>query len=163
MEPATDKYYSHGIALIFKDSRKVLATLGQLSKATLKRMDCKQDVFYADINWELLLKSLPAKDVVYAEVAKFPEVRRDLALVINKDVTFEQIERLAFETERKLLKKVGLFDVYEGDRIEQGKKSYAVSFVLQDAEKTLSDKQIEAVMAKLQKTFETKLEAKIRS
>lgn len=163
VEPATEKYYSHGIALIFKDSRKVLATVGQLSKATLKRMDCKQDVFYADINWELLLKSLPAKDVVYAEVAKFPEVRRDLALVIDKNVTFDEIERIAFETERKLLKKVGLFDVYEGDRIENGKKSYAVSFVLQDKDKTLSDKQIEAVMAKLQKNFENKLGAKIRS
>ena len=126
-------------------------------------MDCKQDVYYADIKWDLVLKSVPTKDLTYTEVPKFPEVRRDLALVIGKDVTFEQIERLAFETERKLLKKVGLFDVYEGDRIEQGKKSYAVSFVLQDAEKTLSDKQIEAVMAKLQKTFETKLEAKIRS
>ena len=163
VEQASEKYYSSGISLIFKDNRKVIATLGKLSKETLKRMDCKQDVYYADINWDLVLKSVPTKDITYTEVPKFPEVRRDLALVINKDVTFEQIERLAFETERKLLKKVGLFDVYEGDRIEQGKKSYAVSFVLQDAEKTLSDKQIEAVMAKLQKTFETKLEAKIRS
>ena len=162
-EPSQAKYYVSGIDLMFKDNRKVIATLGKLSKETLKRMDCKQDVFYADINWDLVLKSVPTKDLTYTEVPKFPEVRRDLALVINKDVTFEQIERLAFETERKLLKKVGLFDVYEGDRIEQGKKSYAVSFVLQDAEKTLSDKQIEAVMAKLQKTFETKLEAKIRS
>jgi len=163
VEPASEKYYSQGIALIFKDNRKVIATVGELSKATLKRMDCKQPVFYADINWDLVLKSLPAKDVVYAEVAKFPEVRRDLALVIDKAVTFDEIERAAYETERKLLKKVGLFDVYEGDRIEQGKKSYAVSFVLQDKDKTLSDKQIEAVMAKLQKTFETKLGAKIRS
>ena len=120
-------------------------------------------MFYADINWDLLLKSLPTKDVVYAEVAKFPEVRRDLALVIDKAVTFDEIERTAYETERKLLKKVGLFDVYEGDRIEAGKKSYAVSFVLQDKDKTLSDKQIEAVMAKLLKTFESKLGAKIRS
>ncbi|MBQ7490285.1 MAG: phenylalanine--tRNA ligase subunit beta, partial [Bacteroidales bacterium] len=163
VEQASEKYYSSGISLIFKDNRKVLASIGKLSRDTLKRMDCKQEVFYADINWDLLLKSLPAKDVVYAEVAKFPEVRRDLALVIDKAVTFDEIERTAYETERKLLKKVGLFDVYEGDRIEAGKKSYAVSFVLQDKDKTLSDKQIEAVMAKLQKTFETKLGAKIRS
>jgi len=162
-EPAQAHYYSSGIDLIFKDSRKVIASVGQLSKAVLKRMDCKQEVFYADINWDLLLKNIPAKDITYAEVPKFPEVRRDLALVIDKNVSFAEIERLAYETEKKLLKKVGLFDVYEGDRIENGKKSYAVSFVLQDTEKTLSDKQIEAVMGKLQKTFENRLGAKIRS
>lgn len=126
-------------------------------------MDCKQDVFYADFNWDLLLKSIPAQEVTFAEIAKNPEVRRDLALLIDKNVTFDAIEKLAFETEKKLLKKVGLFDVYEGDRIEEGKKSYAVSFILQDKEKTLSDKQIESIMAKLQKNFETRLGAKIRS
>jgi phenylalanyl-tRNA synthetase beta chain len=126
-------------------------------------MDCKQDVFYADFNWDLLLKSIPAQEVTFAEIAKNPEVRRDLALLIDKNVTFDAIEKLAFETEKKLLKKVGLFDVYEGDRIEEGKKSYAVSFILQDKDKTLSDKQIESIMAKLQKNFETRLGAKIRS
>ena len=126
-------------------------------------MDCKQDVYYADINWELLLKSIPAQEVTFAEIAKNPEVRRDLALLIDKNVTFEAIEKIAYETEKKLLKKVGLFDVYEGDRIEAGKKSYAVSFVLQDKDKTLSDKQIESIMAKLQKNFEARLGAIIRS
>lgn len=162
-EPAKAKYFAEGIDLVFKDSRKVIASIGRVAKATLKKMDCKQEVFFADINWDLVMKNIPSKEVTYAEVAKFPEVRRDLALVIDKTVNFDEIEKIAFETERKLLKKVGLFDVYEGDRIEAGKKSYAVSFVLQDKDKTLSDKQIESIMEKLQKNFETKLGAKIRS
>ena len=162
-EPSTAKYFTAGLDLMFKDSKKVIASLGRLAKPTLKKMDCKQDVYYADINWDLLLKSIPSQEVTFAEIAKNPEVRRDLALVLNKNVTFDAIEKLAYETEKKLLKKVSLFDVYEGDRIEEGKKSYAVSFILQDKEKTLSDKQIEAIMAKLQKNFETRLGAKIRS
>ncbi len=162
-EPAKAKYFAEGLDLVFKDSKKVIVSLGRLAKPTLKRMDCKQDVYYADINWDLLLKSIPTQEVTFAEIAKNPEVRRDLALVIDKNVTFEAIEKIAYETEKKLLKKVGLFDVYEGDRIEAGKKSYAVSFVLQDKEKTLSDKQIESIMAKLQKNFEARLGAKIRS
>ena len=162
-EPAKAKYFAEGLDLVFKDSKKVIVSLGRLAKPTLKRMDCKQDVYYADINWDLLLKSIPTQEVTFAEIAKNPEVRRDLALVIDKNVTFEAIEKIAYETEKKLLKKVGLFDVYEGDRIEAGKKSYAVSFILQDKEKTLSDKQIESIMAKLQKNFEVRLAAKIRS
>ena len=162
-EPSTAKYFTAGLDLMFKDSKKVIASLGRLAKPTLKKMDCKQDVYYADINWDLLLKSIPSQELTFAEIAKNPEVRRDLALVLDKNVTFDAIEKLAYETEKKLLKKVSLFDVYEGDRIEEGKKSYAVSFILQDKEKTLSDKQIEAIMAKLQKNFETRLGAKIRS
>ena len=162
-EPAKAKYFAEGLDLVFKDSKKVIVSLGRLAKPTLKRMDCKQDVYYADINWDLLLKSIPTQEVTFAEIAKNPEVRRDLALVIDKNVTFEAIEKIAYETEKKLQKKVGLFDVYEGDRIEAGKKSYAVSFILQDKEKTLSDKQIESIMAKLQKNFEARLGAKIRS
>ena len=162
-EPAKAKYFAEGIDLMFKDSKKVLVSMGRVAKATLKKMDCKQDVFYADINWDLLLKSIPTQEVTFTEIAKNPEVRRDLALVIDKNITFDAIEKLAFETEKKLLKNVGLFDVYEGEHIEEGKKSYAVSFILQDKDKTLSDKQIESIMAKLQKNFETRLGAKIRS
>ena len=109
------------------------------------------------------MKSIPTQEVTFSEIAKNPEVRRDLALLIDKNVTFDAVEKLAFETEKKLLKKVGLFDVYEGDRIEEDKKSYAVSFIFQDKDKTLSDKQIESIMTKLQKNFETRLGAKIRS
>ena len=162
-EPAKAKYFAEGLDMMFKDSKKVIVSLGRLAKPTLKKMDCKQDVYYADFNWDLLLKSIPTQEVTFSEIAKNPEVRRDLALLIDKNVTFDAVEKLAFETEKKLLKKVGLFDVYEGDRIEEDKKSYAVSFIFQDKDKTLSDKQIESIMTKLQKNFETRLGAKIRS
>ena len=161
--PATEHYYAEGLTLVFRDSHKQLCSLGRLSKETLKQMDCKQEVFYADINWTLLLKSYPTKETLYAEVPKFPEVRRDLALVMEKKVTFAEIEQVAFNTEKKLLKRISLFDVYEGKGITEGMKSYAVSFILQDKDKTLTDKQIEAVMAKMQKNLETQLGAKIRS
>ena len=160
--PATEKYYAEGLDVVFRDSKKQLCSMGRLSKETLKRMDCKQDVMYADIDWTLLLKSYPTKEVMYAEVPKFPEVRRDLALILDKKVTFGEIERMAYATEKKLLKKVSLFDVYEGKGITEGMKSYAVSFILQDKEKTLNDKQIETVMAKLQKNLENQLGAHIR-
>lgn len=161
--PAVEQYYQEGLDLVFKDSKKQLCSMGILSKDTLKRMDCKQPVFYADINWDLLLKNYPEKEVTYCEVPKFPEVRRDLALIMDKKVTFAEIEQVAYNSEKKLLKHVGLFDVYEGKGIVEGMKSYAVSFILQDKEKTLNDKQIEAVMAKLQKNLESQLGAKVRS
>ena len=161
--PATEQYYAEGIDIVFKDSHKQLCSMGRINKETLKKMDCKQEVFYADINWSLLLKSYPDKEVLYAEVPKFPEVRRDLALVLDKKVTFAEIEQVALNTEKKLLKRVSLFDVYEGKGIAEGMKSYAVSFILQDKDKTLNDKQIEAVMDKLQKNLDKQLGAKIRS
>ena len=161
--PVGERFFAEGLAYQFKDSGKQLAVVGRLAPATLKKMDCKQEVFYADIDWDLLLKSLPSKDVTYTEIARFPEVRRDLALVLDNSVTFDQVETVARSTEKKLLKKVSLFDVYVGKGIAEGCKSYAVSFTLQDPDKTLNDKQIEAVMAKLQKNLETKLGAKIRS
>lgn len=160
--PAGEHFLAEGLAYRFKDSQKQLAVVGKISKETLKRMDCKQDVYYADINWDLLIKSLPTKDVTYSEIPKFPEVRRDLALVLENKVTFAEIEEVARSTEKKLLKEVSLFDVYKGKGIADGYKSYAVSFILQDKEKTLTDKQIESVMNKLQNSFETKLNAKIR-
>lgn len=161
--PAREHYYAEGLDLVFRDSHKLLCSFGRLAKETLKRMDCKQEVFYADINWELILKGYPTKEVLYAEIPKFPEVRRDLALVVDKKVQFADIERIAYSTEKKLLKRISLFDVYEGKGIAEGMKSYAVSFILQDKDKTLNDKQIETVMAKLQKNLETQLGAHIRS
>ena len=160
--PATEKYYSQGLSLVFKDNHKQLCSMGILSKETLKKMDCKQDVFYADIDWSLLLKNYPEKEVLYAEVPKYPEVRRDLALILDKKVTFAEIEQVAYNSEKKLLKHVGLFDVYEGKGITEGMKSYAVNFILQDKEKTLTDKQIESTMEKIQKNLESQLGAKIR-
>ena len=159
---ATEHYFAEGIAYINKDSKKTLVSFGRLGKETLRRMDCKQDVYYADFNWDQLLDQYPKKEVTYTEIAKFPEVRRDLALILKQDVTFGDIERTAYACEKKLLKRVSLFDVYEGKGITEGMKSYAVSFILQDKEKTLNDKQIELTMEKLQKQFETQLGATIR-
>lgn len=160
--PSQAKYFAEGLDLVLRDNKKVLATLGTLGRETLKRMDIKQPVYYADLNWTLLLKGYPTKEVQYQDVAKFPEVRRDLALILKKDVTFAAIEQAAMQCEKKLLKRVSLFDVYEGKGIADGFKSYAVSFILQDKDKTLNDKQIESTMAKIQKTLETQLGAKVR-
>ena len=162
MVPTQYKFFAEGLDIIQRDSKKLLGTLGRIGRETLKKMDIKQPVFYADLNWTLLLKQYPTKEVLYQEVAKFPEVRRDLALVLRKDVTFAQVEQAALQCEKKLLKSVSLFDVYEGKGITEGFKSYAVSFILQDKDKTLNDKQIESTMAKIQKTLETQLGAKIR-
>lgn len=161
-KPTACSYLSQGIDLVYRDNQKVLVSMGVVSKTVLAKMDCKQPVFYADINWDLLLKNYPKKEVTFSEIPRFPEVRRDLALVVSQNVTFEQIEQVAYATEKKLLQRVGLFDVYEGKGIAAGMKSYAVSFILQDKDKTLNDKQIEATMAKIQKNLETQLGAKIR-
>ncbi len=162
MVPTQYKFFAEGLDIVQRDSKKLLGTIGRIGRETLKRMDIKQPVYYADLNWTLLLKQYPTKEVLYQEVAKFPEVRRDLALILRKDVTFAQVEQAALQCEKKLLKSVNLFDVYEGKGIADGFKSYAVSFILQDKDKTLADKQIEATMSKIQKTLETQLGAKIR-
>ena len=161
-QTSTEHFLAEGLAYQFKDSKKQLAVVGRISRDVLQRMDIKQEVFYVDIDWDLLLKTFPVKDITFSEISKFPEVRRDLALVIENSVTFAQIEAVARATEKKLLKSVSLFDVYQGKGIADGYKSYAVSFVLQDPEKTLNDKQIEAVMIKLQNNLEKQLGAKIR-
>lgn len=141
---------------------KVIATLGSVASPILKKMDIDTDVFYADINWNLLLKALRNHSVTFRDIPKYPQVRRDLALLLDLDVRFADIEKIARESEKNLLKKVVLFDVYQGKNLEAGKKSYAVSFFLQDAEKTLKDAQIDAIMSKIQKNLETKLGAKLR-
>ena len=162
VKPTTLHYYAEGLDFVMRDSKKLLGSIGRLSREVLKKMDIKQEVCHADLNWDLLLKLYPAKEVQYEEVAKFPEVRRDLALVLDKKVTFAEIEQAARSAEKRLLKAVSLFDVYEGKGIVEGMKSYAVSFILQDKEKTLNDKLIEATMTKIQKALETQLGAKIR-
>ena len=139
-----------------------LAVYGFVHPKIRKVMDIDQEVFYADLNWNAILLEIGKHKVQYAEISKFPEVKRDLALLIDKNVTFAEIEKIAYETERKLLKKVTLFDVYEGKNLEAGKKSYAVSFILQDETKTLTDSQIEGIMKKMLGNFENKLGAKLR-
>ncbi|HEX8516118.1 MAG TPA: phenylalanine--tRNA ligase subunit beta [Bacteroidia bacterium] len=153
--------YSSGLSLSW--NKRSIAELGSVSKALLKSMDIKQEVFYADINWDLVVEAVKkGKALMYSEVPKFPEVRRDLALLIDKSVKFDQLEQLAYQSEKGLLKSVNLFDVYEGDKLPEGKKSYALSFILRDETATLTDKQIEKIMEKLIKTYQEKAGAEIR-
>ncbi len=128
----------------------------------LKEFDIRQQVLYAEINWDLVLKLVKGNKIQYQPIPKFPEVRRDLALLIDTKITFEEIEKIAYRTENKLLKNVNLFDVYEGKNIEAGKKSYAVSFILLDEEKTLTDKVIEKTMNRLMEAYQKELNAVIR-
>lgn len=141
---------------------KVLATLGVVSHKLTQAFDIDNDVYYADLNWKLLMKAIKNNQVSYREISKYPAVSRDLALLLDKKVTFEEVERIAYATEKKLLKEVRLFDVYEGKNLEEGKKSYAVNFLLQDESKTLNDKQIETIMSKLITNLQDKLGAKLR-
>jgi phenylalanyl-tRNA synthetase beta chain len=147
---------------IYSAAGRKLAVYGIVHSKIRKVADIDQEIYFADLNWNNILSELGKHKVQYAELPKFPEVKRDLALLLDKHITFAEIEKIAYETERKLLKKVNLFDVYEGKNLEAGKKSYAVSFVLQDETKTLTDNQIESVMKKLQGNYESKLGAKLR-
>lgn len=141
---------------------KLLATFGIVSKKIQKAFDLDNEVYYAEINWTELMKAVKNVKVSYTEISKFPSVKRDLALLLDKNVQFAEIESIAYETEKKLLKAVELFDVYEGKNLEPGKKSYAVSFLLQDENATLNDKQIDKIMNKLITNLENKLGAKLR-
>ncbi len=142
--------------------KSLLAKAGSVKRSILKAMDISQPVWYADIDFEALMRVLSKKDKEVAGPPKFPEVRRDLSMLLAGEVQYGELEKLAFSTEPRLLQQVNLFDVYEGDKIEKGKKSYALSFILRDEEATLQEKQIEAVMDKLMKQFELKLGAVIR-
>lgn len=152
-----------GKALVLKTrAGKVLCEMGTVCHKILKKMDIAQDVFYADFNWDNLMRAIKKNETLYHDISKFPSVSRDLALLIDKSVQFEQIEQIARQTEKKLLKSVELFDVYEGKNLPDGKKSYAVNFILQDESKTLTDKQIEAIMNKLINNLKQKLGAELR-
>lgn len=156
----TDKHFDFGLE--YSDSIGILATFGKLSSVIVRSFDIRKDVYYATIAWERLLEISGTSKQQYTEVPKYPAVRRDLALVLDKQVQFEALRNIAFQTVPSLLHEVGLFDVYEGDKIPEGKKSYAVSFVLLDKEKTLTDKVIDDTMGKLLKQFEKQLGASLR-
>ncbi len=141
---------------------KSLVKMGVVSFKLQKQFDIDAPVYFADINWKLLMKLIKNVAVTYKEISKFPAVSRDLALLLDKSVEFAQIEKIAYQTEKKLLKEVTLFDVYEGKNLPAGKKSYAVNFILQDNEKTLNDKQIDQIMQKLIKNLTTTLNAELR-
>ena len=152
--------FSEGITLSLGKIK--LVDLGVVNNKILKEFGIKQEVLFADVNWQNVLQLLGKKKVKIADLPKFPTVKRDLALLIDKKVSFKEIYNLAFQAEKNLLKNVDLFDVYEGDNLPEGKKSYAVSFILQDVNKTLNEKQIEKIMQKLKATFEKNLNAVLR-
>lgn len=166
---SSDKYsYSqfsselYSAAISIKTRNRELGIIGIVSKKVLKAMDINAEVFYADLNWDSLMKEIKKHSVTYTEISKYPAVSRDFALLLDKAVLFEDIVNVAQKAERKLLKSVKLFDVYEGKNLPEGKKSYAVNFILQDEEKTLNDKQIDAIMKKIQTSLEKELGAQLR-
>lgn len=152
--------YSAG--MIIKTHKQTIGSFGIISKKILKNFDIDTDVYFAEMDWDILMKESSNNKVKFSEISKFPAVRRDLALLIDKGIAFSQIEQIAQKTERKLLKQVTLFDVYEGKNLPEGKKSYAVNFMLQDEGKTLTDKQIDNVMKKIQNNLEKELGATLR-
>ncbi|MGL5683460.1 MAG: phenylalanine--tRNA ligase subunit beta [Marinifilaceae bacterium] len=141
---------------------QVVLSMGIVSKKVLKRVDIKQDVFYAEFSWEALMKAVKNKKIVFVPMPKFPAVKRDLALLVDKKVTFKELRDIAYRTEKKLLTDVTLFDVYEGEKLGADKKSYALSYTILDTEKTLTDKQIDKIMNKLIGTYKHQLGAEIR-
>lgn len=157
----TDDVFAAALTVQTRGGKR-LATLGIVTRKLLKAFDIDNEVYYADLNWKELMKAIKNVKVSFTELSKFPAVKRDLALLLDKKVQFAEIEKIAFETEKKLLKEVALFDVYEGKNLEAGKKSYAVSFLLQDENATLNDKQIDKIMSKLVANLQNKLDAKLR-
>ena len=153
--------FSTGVTIENRGGKK-LYELGIISKKLLKQFGLENPVYYAELNWTALMKIAKKNEVLYTEVPKFPAVSRDLALLVDNSVEFAQIEQIARHTEKKLLKNVELFDVYEGDKLPAGKKSYAVNFILQDNEKTMGDKQIDAIMQKLIANLKKQLNAELR-
>lgn len=161
MHDSDNNIFSKGIAIENRGG-KLLAEMGAVCKALLKASGIDNPVYYADLNWTALAKAVRKNKVGYKEISKYPAVSRDLALLIDKSTDFAQIELIAYQTEKKLLKRVELFDVYEGKNLPEGKKSYAVNFILQDESRTLNDKQIDAVMNKLINNIKNKLGAELR-
>ncbi len=160
VEEYAGNYFDFGLS--YRKGEKVLVSFGSVSKANLKKADVSGPIYFAQFDWDLLLKVIKKNRITYKEVSKFPSVRRDLALLLDDQVTFDQLRLIANKTERKLLKEVQIFDVYKGDKLPEGKKSYALSFVLQDEEKTLTDKQIDGIIQKLIINFEKEVGASVR-
>lgn len=157
----TNDIYATALTVHTKGGKK-LATFGIVARKLIKAFDIDNEVYYAELSWKELMKAVRSVKISYKEISKFPAVKRDLALLLDKNIQFAEIEKIAYETEKKLLKEVSLFDVYEGKNLEAGKKSYAVSFLLQDETQTLNDKIIDKIMSKLVKNLEDRLGAKLR-
>ena len=161
IERLENELFSDGLVLKAANG-KALGYIGIVGRKQLKAFDIDQEVYYADLDWNALLKQNKQYKAVITDLPKYPEVKRDFALLVDRSVEFADLARAAFSVEKKLLKNVFLFDVYEGKNLEAGKKSYALSFILQDPNNTLKDTQIEAVMERLKKTFETQFNATLR-
>nr|WP_321412521.1 phenylalanine--tRNA ligase subunit beta [uncultured Allomuricauda sp.] len=159
-KPLSESGYAEGISYV--KNNQVLAAIGLVGKADIKRFDIKQEVFYADLDWDAILETVSTQNVTFKEIPKFPEVTRDFALLLDESVSFQKVYDIAWKTEKKLLKKVNLFDVYTGKNLPEGKKSYAVSFTLMDEKKTLTDKQIDKIMGKLLAQYQKELGAELR-
>ena len=158
--PIANDLFSEGLTLSLGKNK--LVDFGLVKKPVLKHFDIAQEVIYADFNWDTVLDMVKHNKIKFKDIPKYPEVRRDFALLLDDNVTFESIYKIAKQSEKQLLKDVNLFDVYQGKNLPKGKKSYAVSFTLQDENKTLNDKQIDKIMSKLQSNFEQQLGAELR-
>jgi phenylalanyl-tRNA synthetase beta chain len=153
-------YFEYG--LNYSKEGKMLISMGRISKEVLEIFDIRQAVFYADLHWDNLFGLIRTDDKKYIPVSRYPEVRRDLALLVAKEVSFGDIKKLVEKTDKQLIQEVNLFDVYEGDKIEEGKKSYAISIILQDREKTLTDKVVDKIIHKAITSLQKELGAIIR-
>ncbi|ASV32022.1 phenylalanine--tRNA ligase subunit beta [Maribacter cobaltidurans] len=159
--PDESLLFSEGISYKTKEGI-TLVSFGMIKKKIVKHFDIKQQIFYADFKWDDILNSLNKTGITFREISKYPEVKRDFALMLDNSTTFKEVYDLGFKTERKLLTNISLFDVYQGDKLPAGKKSYAVSFTLKDTSSTLTDKQIDKIMNKLQNNYERELGAELR-
>ena len=160
-EKTTNNLFAYGLTLKTRQGTKI-AEYGKLAKKVAHECGVEKDVFYAELNWTAIVKATKKNKVEFKELSKYPSVSRDLALLVDDNVEFGQIEQIARKTEKKLLRKVTLFDVYQGKNLPAGKKSYAVNFVFEDEEKTLSEKQIESIMQKLIANLKKQLGAELR-
>jgi len=159
-DDGTNPHFSY--SLTYKKGDKILVEFGAVAKPILKTFAVDKPVFYAIFDWDLILKSIKNNKIIFRDISKFPAVRRDLSLLVGNEVTFAQLHKIASKTEKNLLKNINVFDVYKGDKLPEGKKSYALSFILQDDEKTLTDKQIDSVMQKLIFNLEKEAKAEVR-
>lgn len=159
-QPASSDILSEGISLLL--ANKAMVSIGVVKKSILKEFDIKEEVLYADFDWDHILEAIVNSKIIYKEIPKYPEVTRDYALLVDEQVSFKQIYDIALQTERKFLTNVNLFDVYNGENLPEGKKSYAVSYTLQDENGTLTDKQIDKIMNKLLQRYESELGAELR-
>jgi len=160
LSPIQNDFYAEGLS--FKIRKKKVVEIGNVRSSILKPFGIKQDVYYADLNWEAILEFLKDQKINYKEVSKYPEVKRDLALLLDNEVLFSELEAISLRTDKNILKKVSLFDVYQGAKLPEGKKSYALSFLFSDEEKTLTDKVVDKAILKIFKSLEHQLKVELR-